>query len=281
MAAEPSPDGQEPGRLTRDRVIHFVLFLRRREYAPTTIARKIAAVKSFCHFLEQEGILTEDPTSQIDAPRITKYLPRAASVSEVERLLAQLDGDSGTALRDRAMLELLYATGMRVSELVALNRADVSLEQGVVVCRGKGGKQRQLPFGEKAAQAMTRYIEAGRSQLLARQQQEALFLNHHGERLTRQGFWLIIKSYARQAGIDKITPHTLRHSFATHLLTNGADLRAVQELLGHSSIATTQVYTHVADSHLRQVYDDSHPRARQPVAEHDAPSDHEGSQLTP
>jgi integrase/recombinase XerD len=163
------------------------------------------------------------------------------------------------------MLELLYATGMRVSELVSLNRGDLNLDDDVVQCRGKGDKQRQIPFGQTAREAMVRYSEIGRSQLLGKRESEALFLNHHGDRLTRQGFWLIIKSYARQAGNDKITPHTLRHSFATHLLSNGADLRSVQELLGHSSIATTQVYTHVADTRLRQVYDESHPRARETV----------------
>jgi integrase/recombinase XerD len=259
------PEGAETGKLTRDHVVRFVLYLRDREYAATTVARKVAAVKSFCHFLEQEGLLSEDPTLHIDSPRVTKYLPRAASVSEIECLLAQLAGDSPPALRDRAMLELLYATGMRVSELVSLNRGDLNLDDDVVQCRGKGDKQRQIPFGQTAREAMVRYAEIGRSQLLGKRESEALFLNHHGDRLTRQGFWLIIKSYARQAGNDKITPHTLRHSFATHLLSNGADLRSVQELLGHSSIATTQVYTHVADTRLRQVYDESHPRARETV----------------
>jgi integrase/recombinase XerD len=251
--------------ITREVVISFVLHLRQREYAPTTVARKIAAVKSFCHFLEQEGFLSEDPTADIDSPRVTKYLPRAASVSEIERLLAQLQGDSPPARRDRAMLELLYATGMRVSELVSLNRVDLDLEQDLVKCHGKGGKERTIPFGSKAHEAVHHYLSNGRVALLANPERDhpALFLNHHGERLTRQGFWLIIKSYARQAGIEKITPHTLRHSFATHLLNNGADLRSVQELLGHSSIATTQVYTHVADSRLRQVYDEAHPRAHE------------------
>jgi integrase/recombinase XerD len=255
--------------LTRERMLHFVLHLREREYAATTVARKIAAVKSFCHFLEQEGQLREDPTSHIDSPRVTKYLPRAASVGEIERLLAQLIGDGPATLRDRAMLELLYATGMRVSELVSLNGTDLNLDDDVVQCRGKGNKQRRIPFGRKARLAIEPYLAKGRPALLGGRSGEALFLNHHGERLTRQGFWLIIKSYARQAGIEKITPHTLRHSFATHLLTNGADLRSVQELLGHSSIATTQVYTHVADQRLRQVYDEAHPRA------------HEGLQVEP
>jgi integrase/recombinase XerD len=257
--------GPAGAAISRDVILRFVLHLREREYAPTTVARKIAAVKSFCHFLEQEGYLGEDPTLDIDSPRVTKYLPRAASVNEIEQLLAQLSGDGPAALRDRAMLELLYATGMRVSELVSLNRGDLSLDDDTVRCRGKGGKERQIPFGGKARLAIERYIDAGRPPLLGGREREALFLNHHGERLTRQGFWLIIKAYARQAGIDKITPHTLRHSFATHLLSNGADLRSVQELLGHSSIATTQVYTHVADSRLRQVYDEAHPRAREAV----------------
>jgi integrase/recombinase XerD len=264
VAGVAMPDGAGAD-LTRDSVIRFVLHLREREYAPTTVARKIAAVKSFCHFLEQEGMIVEDPTQHIDSPRVTKYLPRAASESEIERLLAQLIGDTPTALRDRAMLELLYATGMRVSELVSLNRTDVNLDGDLVQCRGKGGKQRLIPFGGKAREAVVRYVEHGRATLLGGRDHEALFLNHHGERLTRQGFWLIIKAYARQAGIEKITPHTLRHSFATHLLSNGADLRSVQELLGHSSIATTQVYTHVADGSLRQTYEEAQPQAREAV----------------
>jgi integrase/recombinase XerD len=261
LKEQPPTEEEGASPLTREVILHFVLHLREREYAATTVARKIAAVKSFCHFLEQEGQLREDPTSHIDSPRVTKYLPRAASVSEIERLLAQLVGDAPATLRDRAMLELLYATGMQVSELVSLNSADLNLDDDVAQCRGKGNKQRQIPFGSKARGAVEAYLSSGRPMLLGGRSSEALFLNHHGERLTRQGFWLIIKSYARQAGIEKITPHTLRHSFATHLLSNGADLRSVQELLGHSSIATTQVYTHIADDRLRQGYDDAHPRA--------------------
>lgn len=259
------PEGAERGPLSRDQIMRFLLALREKEYAPTTIARKIAAVKSFCHFLEQEGLLAQDPTSHIDSPRVTKYLPRAATVTEIEKLLAQIEGTTASALRDSAMLELLYATGMRVTELVSLDCADINLDDDVVVCRGKGDKQRQIPFGQKARDAVVRYSADGRPQLLGKHTHDALFLNHHGDRLTRQGFWLIIKAYARHAGIEKITPHTLRHSFATHLISNGADLRSVQVLLGHSSISTTQVYTHVADARLRQVYDESHPRALDPV----------------
>ena len=265
VASMELPEGAERGPLSRDQIMRFLLALREKEYAPTTIARKVAAVKSFCHFLEQEGLLTQDPTSHIDSPRVTKYLPRAATVSEIECLLAQIDGTTPSSLRDSAMLELLYATGMRVSELVSLDNGDINLDDDVIVCRGKGDKQRQIPFGQKARDALVRYQADGRPQLLGHHQHDALFLNHHGERLTRQGFWLIIKGYARRAGIDKITPHTLRHSFATHLISNGADLRSVQELLGHSSISTTQIYTHVADTRLRQVYDEAHPRALDPV----------------
>ncbi len=231
--------------MDRGAVLAFILHLREREYAPTTVARKIAAVKSFCHFLRREGLTEVDPTESIDSPRVSKYLPKAASVDEIDRLLAQLGGSSPTVLRDRAMLHLLYATGMRVTELVSLDLSDVDDEARTVRCAGKGGKRRDIPVGDEARAAVAHYIEEARPALLGARDSSALFLNHHGERLTRQGFWLIIKGYARSAGIDKITPHTLRHSFATHKLNDGADLRSVQELLGHSSIATTQIYTHM------------------------------------
>lgn len=251
--------------LDRGTIVAFIMHLREREYAPTTVARKIAAVKSFCHFLRREGLTEIDPTESIDSPRVSKYLPKAASVDEIDRLLAQLDGSSPTVIRDKAMLELLYATGMRVTELVSLDVAHVDPENNTVRCLGKGGKEREIPFHDGARDAVVRYIEVARPALVGAHSSSALFLNHHGERLTRQGFWLIIKGYAKQAGIEKITPHTLRHSFATHLLNNGADLRSVQELLGHSSIATTQIYTHVTDAHVRDVYDEAHPRARIPA----------------
>ncbi len=246
----------------RGTVVAFVLHLREREYAPTTVARKIAAVKSFCHFLRREGLVEVDPTESIDAPRVNKYLPKAASVDEIDRLLGQLIGSSPTILRDKAMLELLYATGMRVTELVSLDLDHVDLDASTVRCIGKGGKERGLPYGSIAREALLRYMDDGRSALSGGRTSPALFLNHHGERLTRQGFWLIIKGYAKQAGISEITPHTLRHSFATHMLNNGMELRAVQELLGHSSIATTQIYTQVTSDKVREAYDDAHPRAK-------------------
>jgi integrase/recombinase XerD len=229
----------------RGTVIAFILHLREREYAPTTVARKIAAVKSFCHYLRREGLTDVDPTEGIDSPRVSKYLPRAASVDEIDRLLAQLNGSSPTIRRDKAMLHLLYATGMRVTELVSLNVTDLDVAAHTVRCAGKGGKRRDIPVNDEAREALDGYLYEARIALLGARDSAALFLNHHGERLTRQGFWLIIKGYAKSAGIDKITPHTLRHSFATHKLNDGADLRSVQELLGHSSIATTQIYTHV------------------------------------
>ena len=241
--------------LERGTVVAFMLHLREREYAPTTVARKIAAVKSFCHFLRRQGLAEIDPTEGIDSPRVHKYLPKAASADEITRLLAQLGGSAPTTLRDRAMLELLYATGLRVTELVSLDVTHVHLENNLVRCVGKGNKERAIPFGVAAREALDRYLDGARAALAGRHESTALFLNHHGERLTRQGFWLIIKGYAKQAGIEAITPHTLRHSFATHQLSNGADLRTVQEMLGHSSIATTQVYTQVAERQPRDVYE--------------------------
>ncbi len=251
----------------RGTIVAFILDLRTEHgYAPTTIARKTAAVKSFCHFLQREGVTTVDPSANIDSPRVDKYLPRAASADEVDRLLAQLNGSTPTVARDKAMLELLYATGMRVSELVSLDLAHVDLQSGLLRCEGKGRKERALPFRGVAREALVAYLDKARPALggsPGAKDDDALFLNHHGERLTRQGFWLIIKGYARQAGIAKMTPHTLRHSFATHMLNRGADLRSVQTLLGHSSIATTQIYTHVADARPREV-EEAPPR--EPVA---------------
>ncbi len=254
--------------MERGTIMAFIMHLREREYAPTTVARKTAAVKSFCHFLRREGLTETDPTDNIDSPRVSKYLPKAASADEIVRLLAQLDGATPTVVRDKAMLELLYATGMRVSELVALDLAHADLENNVVRCVGKGAKERVIPFsraGNATHASLVRYIQEARPALVGAHPSAALFLNHHGERLTRQGFWLIIKGYARQAGIERLTPHTLRHSFATHMLNNGADLRSVQELLGHSSIATTQIYTHVTDTRTpaptRDIYDEPRPRA--------------------
>ena len=253
--------GRDGWDLDRDILQRYRSFLHERRYADTTVARKIAAVRSFLHFLQAEGAVDGDLTEHLASPRVGKYLPHSIAEDDVEFLLALPSTDNPAGLRDHAMLRMLWATGMRVSELISLDLEHVDLTSDTVRCVGKGSKERQIPFGLKARASLSRYLEDGRPTLLRRSVEHALFLNHHGDRLTRQGFWLILKSYARRAGIDRISPHTLRHSFATHLLNNEAELRVVQELLGHSNISTTQIYTHVSRERLRQVYDQAHPRA--------------------
>ena len=243
-------------------VTAYVLHLRGKEYSDTTLARKVASTRSFFGFLFHEGVVDEDPTDKMSAPKVGRSLPKALSVEEVGALLDGPVDPSPEAKRDRAMLEVIYASGVRVSELVSLDTDDVDLEQGYIRCFGKGSKERLVPIHRGAAEALGAYIEHSRPQLYSRRSDSALFLNRRGARLTRQGFWLILKGAAARAGITKsITPHTLRHSFATHLLRGGAPLRHVQELLGHSSITTTQVYTHLTSEHVRAEYQKSHPRA--------------------
>lgn len=248
--------------VTKRAIVNFVLFIKEKKYAPATVARKVAAVKSFFHYMLSQNVLRVDPTATLDSPKVGRSLPKAISVEEVDALLEQPAKDhTAEGVRDRAMLELLYATGMRVSELVSLNMDDVSLASGYIRCFGKGGKERTIPTHPQAMAAVETYIKEARLRLVGAANEEAVFVNHRGTRLTRQGFWLIIKEYAHKAGIDEITPHTLRHSFATHMLSNGANLRDVQELLGHANIATTQIYTHLTDEHRRRTYDRAHPRA--------------------
>jgi integrase/recombinase XerD len=254
--------GRDGWDLDREILQRYRSFLYERRYADTTVARKIAAVRSFLHFLKAEGVVDSDLTEHLASPRIGKYLPHSVAEDDVEFLLTLPSGDNPAGLRDRAMLRMLWATGMRVTELITLDLEHVDMTTDTVRCVGKGSKERQIPFGLKARGALTQYLDDGRPTMLRRTIERALFLNHHGDRLTRQGFWLILKSYARRAGIERISPHTLRHSFATHLLNNEAELRVVQELLGHSNISTTQIYTHVSRERLRQVYDQAHPRAR-------------------
>lgn len=254
------------GDLTRDHLISYILWLKDREYASATVARKVAAMKSFCNFLLRTGVLDDNPADDLDSPKVKKQLPTTLTPQEVDSLLtlpAQA-GASPKALRDTALLEVLYATGMRVSEVASLTLEDLDLAAGTVRCRGKGDKERVMPLYAEATQAIATYLEKGRAALLGDKAEErTVFLNPRGERLTRQGLWLIIKGYARQLGLeDRVTPHTLRHSFATHMLNGGAGLREVQRLLGHANISTTQVYTHVTQDRLRQVYDDAHPRAK-------------------
>ena len=249
---------------SRQAMLSYMLNLKERNYAPTTIARKVAATRSFFSFLKAEGIIKTDPTANISSPSVGKSLPKPISISQVRSLLDQpAKLNTLEAKRDKAMLELLYASGMRISELVSLNLGDVDTEGGYVRCFGKGHKERIVPIYEQAASLVKEYIEETRPKLAHKKDEMALFLNPRGERLTRQGFWQKLKEYAKSAGLDtQISPHTLRHSFATHMLSGGADLRVVQELLGHANISTTQVYTHLTTEHVRRTYEKSHPRAK-------------------
>ena len=241
----------------------FVLHLHEREYADTTRARKVASARSFFGFLVEEGMVAADPTEDLSSPRLGRSLPNALTIEEVESLLAAPRGEEVDAIRDRAMIELLYASGMRVSELVSLDLDDIDLGQGFIRCFGKGSKERIVPIHRHANEAIKAYLAKARSRVANGSSGRATFLNRAGRRLTRQGFWLILQRLASQAGIKrKISPHTLRHSFATHLLRGGAPLRNVQELLGHANITTTQVYTHLTSEHVRTEYERSHPRAR-------------------
>jgi len=261
-----SEDAGVPAKsIDRQLVVDFLAELNRREYAKATVARKVAAVKSFSAFLVDGGDLSSNPTAQIDSPRAPKPVPKPMTTAEADSLLREpLKHDTPEAVRDAAMLELTYATGMRVTELVSLNLDSMHIkDEAYVRCVGKGAKERTIPVHAKAVRALERYLDQSRPALLKSRTQSALFVNRRGERLTRQGFWLILKNYAKAAGIKThVTPHTLRHSFATHLLRGGASVRDVQELLGHANVSTTQVYTQLADSHLREVYENVHPRAR-------------------
>jgi len=251
--------------LRRDDLINYILWLKEREYASATVARKVAAMKSFCGFLVRSGAIEDNPAEELDSPKVKKQLPTTLTPGEVEKLLAMpaQGGNTPKALRDTALLEVLYATGMRVSEVAGLALDDLDLDGGTVRCVGKGDKERVMPLYAEACRAVGEYVEKGRPKLAGHGADDGtLFLNPRGEKLTRQGLWLIIKAYARQLGLeDRVTPHTLRHSFATHMLNGGAGLREVQKLLGHANISTTQVYTHVTRERLREVYDGAHPRA--------------------
>ena len=248
----------------REVLLGYVVELKERKYAPATIARKTAAIKSFFDFLVRENIIKKDPAENLGGTKAGQSLPKTLSVPQIEELLAQPGKhDTPEAKRDKAMIEILYATGMRVTELISLNIEDVNLDDGFVRCFGKGSKERIIPFHEQALKDLILYLEKSRP-LLTNKTEPALFVNRRGQRLTRQGFWLILKNYAKSIGIEKeITPHTLRHSVATHLLQSGKmNLRELQEFLGHANIATTQIYTHLTSEHVRKVYESSHPRAK-------------------
>ena len=235
-------------QVTHEHIAGYLLEMRDAQaYRPATIARKLAALKTFFRYLESTGIITSDPIEKLDAPRIQRELPHILSQEQVANLFRQVDVETSAGKRDFAMLHMLYATGMRVSELVSLNLSDFDAQGATIVCPGRNGRskrERVLPLLTTVVEATKRYLETARPGLITHHPEEqALFLNHHGERLTRQGFWLIIKGYARQADITEITPHMLRHSFAILMLQGGMDLRSVQELLGHAHISTTQVYS--------------------------------------
>ncbi|MGB9093913.1 MAG: site-specific tyrosine recombinase XerD [Gallionella sp.] len=228
---------------------------------PSSTGRNISSLKRLFRYLLRQGKISADPTLQIDTPKLPRNLPKSLSDQDVEQLLAAPDVQTHLGLRDRTMFEVLYATGLRVSELVTLRISQASMDMGVVRVMGKGSKERLVPLGEEALDWLQRYMADGRGVLLGRQQTDALFVTARGEGMTRQMFWYLIKKYARQGGLHKpLSPHTLRHAFATHLLNHGADLRVVQMLLGHSDISTTQIYTHVARERLKQLHAMHHPR---------------------
>lgn len=249
--------------ITREDIVGFMALMKTTGKSARSVARYMASIRSFHHFLLIEQKATNDPTTQIATPKQAQHLPDILHIDEVAALLETPDKTSVLGLRDAAMLELLYATGLRVSELITLTLSDLHLNMGFIQTLGKGHKERIIPLGETASHVLTTYLADSRPQLTREKyKNDTVFLNFHGQPMTRQGFWKNLKKLTLKAGISKeITPHTLRHSFATHLLENGADLRSVQELLGHSDIATTQIYTHVTKNRLADVYQQFHPRA--------------------
>jgi integrase/recombinase XerD len=230
--------------------------------SPKSVARAVACFRGFYRFLVVSGRRTDNPAADVQSPRAWKALPKFLSADEVEKLLGAPDTSQPRGLRDRALIELFYATGLRVSEMVGLRQQDLNLESGYLTCTGKGRKQRLVPIGDEASAWLTRYLKEGRPALLKRRSSPKLFVNARGGAgLSRVGFWKIVKEHGRHAGLPRaLSPHVLRHSFATHLLERGADLRAIQMMLGHSDLSTTQIYTHILDARLRAVYDKFHPR---------------------
>jgi integrase/recombinase XerD len=266
VEAEAVKQGKEPSwaDLKRQGMLSYLLNLQEKRYAETTRARKVAAARSFFKFLVAEKVISEDPTHNMESLNVGRSLPKPISESQVRLLLAQpAKKSTPEGKRDTAMLELLYASGMRVSELVSLDVEHVNTTDSEVRCFGKGHKERLIPIAPSTTSKVEQYIREARPRLVRRNTEKALFLNRRGDRLTRQGFWQILKEYAKEAGLEaQVTPHTLRHSFATHMLNRGGDLRTVQELLGHANISTTQIYTHLTTEHVRRTYEQSHPRAK-------------------
>ena len=238
----------------------YMEYMVTEDFKPATISRNVASIKALFHFLAYEGMVDEDISGVLKAPKIEKKAPEIMTMTEVNTLLEQPKGDTPKEIRDKAMLELLYATGIRVSELITLKGEDLNLQMNYIICH-HGNKDRIIPFGLKARNALLRYLENSREALVMNNKADELFVNCSGVPMSRQGFWKLIKYYSRKAGITTdITPHTLRHSFAAHLVENGADLKSVQEMLGHSDISTTQIYANMSHSHIREVYNRAHPR---------------------
>jgi integrase/recombinase XerD len=248
--------------LGQDDLVAFIQSLRARGLAARSVARAVHAVRGLYRFAVREGRIGADPMENLKAPRAFTALPRYLTAAQVDALLSAPDTSQPLGIRDRAILEVLYATGLRVSELIGLRPGDLDLDLGLLTCMGKGRKERIVPLGSIAQGWVRRYLEGPRAVLGRGEREAALFLNHRGRRLSRMGLWLIVRRHAVTAGVEAtLTPHVLRHSFATHLLERGADLRALQEMLGHADISTTQIYTHVTRERLRAVYDKFHPRA--------------------
>lgn len=259
LQAWATKNGKDISELTRADLRKWIASLSREGLAPTSIARAVSATRGFFKFLMLDGHIKTHPAEDLDTPQRFSYLPKFLTEVEINRLLAVPDVSTEEGIRDRAVLEIMYATGLRVSELVGLKQADVDLLAGLVVCHGKGNKERRVPLGKSAIHWLQQYaaVKAG----YGKQTSPYVFL-YRGRQFTRQLAWSMIKRHAEKAGIKNVSPHTLRHSFATHLLQHGADSRSVQALLGHSDISTTQIYTHITDLHLRSAYDRHHPRAR-------------------
>lgn len=246
--------------VTAQDLADYVKYLEDNKFAAATVSRNIASLKAFYHYMVQEGVVEEDISDKLKAPKIEKKAPEIMTPDEVVRLLDQPSGDSPKEIRDKAMLELLYATGIRVTELITLTISDVNMQMNFILCRDHN-KERIIPFGAAAKAAMERYLNGTREEMLENKKSDVLFANCSGQPMSRQGFWKLIKHYAKKADIQAdITPHTLRHSFAAHLVENGADLRSVQEMLGHSDISTTQIYANLNHNHIREVYAKAHPR---------------------
>jgi integrase/recombinase XerD len=253
--------GCEPQSLGKTEMTQFVMSLTREGLGPRSVSRTLSAVRGFFRFLLLDGHVKTDPTADIMAPQGGQKLPRFLTQEEMERLLAAPDTSTPEGVRDRALVELLYATGLRVSELVSLTMSSVDVDSGVLFCMGKGSKQRRVPVGRSAIEWLQRYQSARRA-LLSGRESQSLFVGYLGVPVTRQSVWAMLKRHAFKAQIRGVTPHVLRHSFATHLLEHGADTRSVQAMLGHSDLATTQIYTHVTGERLRSVYEKHHPRAK-------------------